>query len=95
MKESTRMFTLIFFFISSISLFVGGIVIMNIMLASIQERTREIGIRLAVGARRVDIFLQFLIQSVLITFIGGLLGVIIGVSIVKYVGKFLSLLLPQ
>ena len=91
MKESSRMFTLIFFFISSISLFVGGIVIMNIMLASIQERTREIGIRLAVGARRVDIFLQFLIQSVLITFIGGLLGVIIGVSIVKYVGKFLSL----
>lgn len=91
MKENSKMFTLIFFFISSISLFVGGIVIMNIMLASIQERTREIGIRLAVGARRFDIFLQFLIQSVLITFIGGILGVISGVSIVKYVGKFLSL----
>jgi len=90
MQESAAMFKIIFFFISSISLLVGGIVIMNIMLASVQERTREIGIRLAVGARRFDIFLQFLIQSVVITFIGGVIGVITGVSIVKYVGKFLN-----
>ncbi|MCB5249894.1 MAG: ABC transporter permease [Candidatus Cloacimonetes bacterium] len=90
MQESALMFKIIFFFISSISLIVGGIVIMNIMLASVQERTREIGVRLAIGARRFDIFLQFLIQSVLITFTGGLVGVLLGVSIVKHVGDFLK-----
>lgn len=90
MKQSSMMFKIIFFFISSISLIVGGIVIMNIMLASVQERTREIGIRLAVGARRFDIFLQFLIQSIMITFVGGIIGVLTGVSIVKHVGAFLN-----
>lgn len=90
MQESSAIFKIIFFFISSISLLVGGIVIMNIMLASIQERTREIGIRLAIGARRVDIFLQFLIQSVIITFFGGCIGVILGVSIVKKIADFLK-----
>src|SRR5258708_9265089 len=64
--------------IASISLLVGGIGIMNIMLAAILERTREIGVRPAVGARRWDIIRQFVIEAVLISFAGGLLGVILG-----------------
>ncbi|MBN2461950.1 MAG: ABC transporter permease, partial [Candidatus Cloacimonetes bacterium] len=67
MEQNARRFEFIFFLISAISLLVGGIVIANIMLASIQERTREIGIRITVGARRRDVFLQFLVQTVLVT----------------------------
>ena len=91
MQENTRIFRIIFFFISTISLFVGGIVIMNIMLATIQERTREIGIRLAVGARQVDIFVQFLVQTVVVTFIGGTLGVLAAFTIVDAVGNYLEM----
>ncbi|HNX01091.1 MAG TPA: ABC transporter permease [Candidatus Cloacimonadota bacterium] len=90
MKKNSMIFQVIFFLVASISLMVGGIVIMNIMLATIQERTREIGIRLAVGARRRDIFMQFMIQTVLMTSIGGVLGIMIGFSILKYVGKYLN-----
>ncbi|MCF7793013.1 MAG: ABC transporter permease [Candidatus Cloacimonetes bacterium] len=88
--ENQRNFQLIFFLISTISLFVGGIVIANIMLATIQERTREIGIRITVGARRRDIFIQFLVQTVLVTFIGGILGVVLGLSILDIVSKFIE-----
>ncbi|MCL1827326.1 MAG: ABC transporter permease [Candidatus Cloacimonetes bacterium] len=91
MRESTKMFRIIFMFISAISLFVGGIVIMNIMLATIQERTREIGIRLAVGARQIDIFIQFLVQTVVVSFIGGALGVVLAVTIVDLVGGYLDM----
>ena len=91
MQEDTKMFRIIFFFISTISLFVGGIVIMNIMLATIQERTREIGIRLAVGARQIDIFVQFLVQTVVVTFIGGTLGVLSAFTIVDAVGNYLEM----
>jgi putative ABC transport system permease protein len=90
MKKNSMIFTVIFFLVASISLMVGGIVIMNIMLATIQERTREIGIRLAVGARRMDIFFQFLIQTVLMTTIGGVLGIVFGFAILNYVGKYLG-----
>jgi putative ABC transport system permease protein len=78
--------------IASISLVVGGIGIMNIMLATVTERTREIGIRRALGAKRRDITVQFLIESVVQTTVGGMLGVLLGIGIV-YVVPFLSLTL--
>ena len=91
MAKNQQTFQMVFFMISVISLLVGGIVIANIMLATIQERTREIGIRLAVGARRRDIFMQFLVQTILVTFIGGILGVVVGLSILDLVSKFIDI----
>jgi len=71
--------------IASISLLVGGIGIMNIMLVTVKEKTREIGIRIAVGARRTDILVQFLIESVTISLLGGVTGLLLGlVSIVIF-----------
>ena len=67
--------------IAGISLLVGGIGIMNIMLASVLERTREIGIRRALGARRRDILAQFLVESLLVSLVGGLIGVMLGYAI--------------
>ena len=74
--------------ISSISLVVGGIVIMNIMLVSVTERTREIGIRKAIGAKRQDIMWQFLIESVVLSLIGGAVGVGLGSSLALLVGAY-------
>ncbi|MDD3051823.1 MAG: ABC transporter permease [Candidatus Cloacimonetes bacterium] len=91
MEKDTMTFRIVFSMISTISLFVGGIVIMNIMLATVKERTREIGVRIAVGARKRDIFLQFLIQTVLATSSGGILGVLLGTSILNYVGNFMDM----
>jgi putative ABC transport system permease protein len=71
--------------IAAISLVVGGVVIMNIMLVSVTERTREIGIRKALGAKRQDVMLQFLIESAAMSLLGGLFGVIGGVTVAEIV----------
>jgi putative ABC transport system permease protein len=80
-RSTARQFSIILGTIASISLLVGGIGIMNIMLATVTERTREIGIRRALGAKRRDVIEQFLIETVVLSGVGGLLGVLLGMAI--------------
>ncbi len=84
-KRTQHLFSMVMGAIASISLLVGGIGIMNIMLASIYERTREIGVRRAVGARRGDIIRQFVTEAVLISFVGGVIGLAFGFALSRLI----------
>jgi putative ABC transport system permease protein len=79
MNSTSDMMTVLLACIAGISLLVGGIGIMNIMYVSVTERTREIGLRMSIGARGIDILAQFLIEAIIISVTGGIIGVIVGV----------------
>lgn len=89
-SATSEMLTILLVAVAGISLLIGGIGIMNIMYVSVKERTKEIGLRMAVGGKDSDILMQFLIEAILISVTGGLLGVILGLSATIFVEKFLN-----
>jgi putative ABC transport system permease protein len=89
-SSTSEMLTLLLVAVASISLLIGGIGIMNIMYVSVKERTKEIGLRMAVGAKGADILMQFLIEAILISITGGVLGVLLGLSATVFIEKFLN-----
>lgn len=89
-SSTSEMLTILLVAVASISLLIGGIGIMNIMYVSVKERTKEIGLRMAVGGKGSDILMQFLIEAILISITGGVLGVILGLVATVFIEKFLN-----
>jgi len=87
-QKTRRTFNMVIGSVAGISLIIGGIGIMNIMLATVSERTKEIGIRRAVGARRIDIIIQFLTEAVILTITGGILGIAAGLAAIRIISAY-------
>jgi putative ABC transport system permease protein len=90
LSSTSNLLTILLTAIAGISLVIGGIGIMNIMYVSVTERTREIGLRMSIGARGIDILMQFLIEAIMISITGGIIGVILGITSAKLITMFLS-----
>lgn len=90
LSSTSNLLTILLTAIAGISLVIGGIGIMNIMYVSVTERTREIGLRMSIGARGIDILMQFLIEAIMISITGGIIGVILGITSAKLITIFLS-----
>ncbi|WPV64392.1 ABC transporter permease [Chitinophaga sp. LS1] len=90
LSSTSNLLTILLTAIAGISLVIGGIGIMNIMYVSVTERTREIGLRMSIGARGIDILMQFLIEAIMISITGGIIGVVLGITSAKLITIFLS-----
>jgi putative ABC transport system permease protein len=90
MSETTGVFTMLLAGIAAVSLLVGGIGIMNIMLVSVTERTREIGLRMAIGAKGRDVLLQFLVEAIALSLLGGGIGIALGFGLAEGMSRWMS-----